>query len=187
MASDPRWRSRTLAQAAPALPAAAAFPFDGPGLRAQPSDERHHLASRLLAVRLELGQAEAFLDDLAVAQRVEGFRRPQDSLEGVRPAGSVERGEVGAPRGELGGHPAGRRVADPEGRLARRDESLPARALDRGEVGAFPCPLGLVDVALPQGPIHDAEVPAPRGADAGLPGTGRWTPSCRPSRPRAAG
>ncbi len=43
-------------------------------LDAQAADEVHHAPARLLSVHLELGEAQALLDDLAIAEIVEGLR-----------------------------------------------------------------------------------------------------------------
>ena len=153
------------AQAAPAASAGAPSRSAGLLTEAQAADEVRHAPARLLSVHLELGEAQALLDDLAIAEIVEGLRRAQDPFDRVLPAGPVEGGEERSPGRRLGERAPVGGVADPERGLPRRDQALPAEALHRGEVSVLPGAPGFVYVALPEGPVHTSEVPAPGVAE----------------------
>ena len=74
--------------------------------------------------------------------------------------GRARRSTLGAPR--VPRPPARRwRAADAEPRLARCEQALPAEALDRGEVSAFPGPPRAVDVLLAERPVHGPQVVPP--------------------------
>src|SRR5262249_53488867 len=78
------------------------------------------------------------------------------------PARAVQRGEVRPPRHGLRGRPRADGAADPEARLAGREETLPTQALDRREMRALPGPLRALDVALAEGPVDGPHVITPR-------------------------